>query len=299
MGRRRSTIDDYESYTRVHLVPFFGNQPMSRITPLSVERYVSHEIEAGSAVKSVYNYLVLLNTLFRYAMRHGAVTVNPVALIDRPKRRPTTDIRYLTTGELQTLLEQVPSDILGPTERVVYLTAALTGLRRGELVALEWKDIDFGARLIRVRRTFSHGRVGPLKTHRSSRSVPLAARVAEALSAHRERSLFCGRHDLVFAHPGTGKLYDPSKLRKRFVRAAERAGLKGTRFHDLRHTFGTELAAAGAPMRSIQAWMGHVDFPTTSIYVDYAPEPSRATAYVDRAFERIEEPRAAGSRRGR
>ena len=66
VGRRRSTIDDYESYTRVHLVPFFGNQPMSRITPLSVERYVSHEIEAGSAVKSVYNYLVLLNTLFRY-----------------------------------------------------------------------------------------------------------------------------------------------------------------------------------------------------------------------------------------
>jgi integrase len=79
-------------------------------------------------------------------------------------------------------------------------------------------------------------------------------------------------------------VYDPAKLRKRFVGAARRAGLRPVRFHDLRHTFGTRMAAAGAPLRAIQEWMGHSDYRTTSIYADYAPDPSQGAMYAVKAF---------------
>ena len=92
----------------------------------------------------------------------------------------------------------------------------MTGLRQGELAALRWRDIDFDARVVRVRRTFTRGRWGTPKSRRSARAVPMAARVAAELREHRLRSAFTGDDDLVFAHPQTGKPYDASKMRMRF-----------------------------------------------------------------------------------
>jgi integrase len=89
---------------------------------------------------------------------------------------------------------------------------------------------------------------------------------------------------LVFCHPQIGSVLDPSKLRKRFGRALEAARLRRIRFHDLRHTFGTQMAAAGAPLRAIQEWMGHADYSTTAIYAHYAPDSSNGAAFVERAF---------------
>jgi len=91
--------------------------------------------------------------------------------------------------------------------------------------------------------------------------------------------------DLVFAHPHTGKPIDPSKLLKRYTAALRRAGVRDVRFHDLRHTFGTRMAAAGVPMRTLQEWMGHRDFATTLIYADYAPSAHEADL-LDSAFGR-------------
>ena len=79
-------------------------------------------------------------------------------------------------------------------------------------------------------------------------------------------------------------MLDPSKLQKRFRKAVERAGLRHIRFHDLRHTFGTRMAAAGAPLRSIQEWLGHNDYRTTSIYADYAPDATQGASWAERAF---------------
>lgn len=286
VGRRPTTIADYESCLRVHLVPYFGDQPLRSISPIQLEAYVAREVAAGCAPKSIRNYLVFLSSVFKYAMRHGIVRSNPVQIIDRPRHPRYTDIRFLTLTELERLLAHVPDDERGPTDRLLYLTAALTGLRRGELVALEWRDVDFHAGLIRVRRSFTRGRLGPPKTHASSRSVPLATRLRTELEHHLARSRFRQNGDFVFAHPTRGTIYDPSKLRKRFIAATTRAGLDATRFHDLRHTFGTQAAAAGTPMRAIQAWLGHHDTRATDIYVDYAPDLTNAAQYLDRAFGR-------------
>jgi integrase len=78
----------------------------------------------------------------------------------------------------------------------------------------------------------------------------------------------------VFAHPATGHVFHASKLRKRFRTPLARAAAPDLTFHELRHTFGTQMAAAGAPLRAIQEWMGHADASTTEIYAHYAPDPT-------------------------
>ena len=116
--------------------------------------------------------------------------------------------------------------------------------------------------------------------------MPMADSVAGELERHFQRSRFRGDSELVFCHPQTGNPLDPSKLRKRFVSALQRAGVNQITFHELRHTFGTQLAAAGVPLRTIQEWMGHADAKTTEIYRHYAPDTTHGADLVEGAFSR-------------
>lgn len=127
------------------------------------------------------------------------------------------------------------------------------------------------------------GVYGTPKSKRSSRSVPLADRVAGELERHFQRSIYQGDDDLVFCHPQTGNPYDASKALRRFKETLDRAGVRRVRFHDLRHTFGTHMAGAGVPLRTLQEWLGHRDYKTTLVYADYLPGGEEAKL-VERAF---------------
>ena len=111
----------------------------------------------------------------------------------------------------------------------------------------------------------------------------MAERVADALGELRERSPYSHESDLVFCHPETGRPLDRSKLIRRFKEALVRAEVHAITFHELRHTFGTRMAAAGTPLRTLQHWMGHADSKTTQVYAHYQPSENEADA-VDRAF---------------
>ena len=229
------------------------------------------------------NYVGLLHSIFEHAHRRGWATTNPCKLVDKPSLPDDREIRFLDAAELEALLRAVPDDRLAPTEATLYLAAAMTGLRQGELLALRWLDVDWLAGRVRVRRNYVRGEYGTPKTLRSSRSVPLADRVAAALELHSRRSGYQADDDLVFGHPDTGRPLDRSKLLKRFKAALKVAGARPVTFHGLRHTFGTRMAAAGVAMRTLQEWMGHRDFKTTLRYADYAPSAPEAEQ-VNRAF---------------
>jgi integrase len=216
--------------------------------------------------------------------------------VDRPKknRSPHQRVRFLQPPELDALIDAAPDDTLGSVERVLYLAAALTGLRQGELLGLKWLDIDFHASRVRVADNFTRGKMDTPKSH-EGRSVPMAARLGRELAALRERTHFKQDDDLVFCHPETGHVLDPSKMRKRFKDALVQAEARTITFHELRHTFGTQMAAAGAPLRAIQEWMGHADAKTTEIYRHYAPDPTHGAALVERAFGGGHEPRTIAS----
>jgi integrase len=162
----------------------------------------------------------------------------------------------------------------------------MTGLRQGELLGLRWRDLDIEALKLRVRQAFVRGEFKSPKSARGTRGVPMADEVGRALTELRATSRFAEDDDLVFGHPVTGEPLDRSKVRKRFQRACRRAGVRVVRFHDLRHTFGTRIAASGeVSLRTLQEWMGHRDPTTTMIYADYQPGEHEA-GIVSRAFRR-------------
>ena len=284
VGLKKSTLMDYESALRVHLIPFFGDQPLDEIDTARVEAFVYAKQSEGKAPKSILNYLGVLSGIFGHALKRGWCTHNPVSLLEKPRVPRDTDIRFLTLPEIEAILEATPHTDLGRTDRLVFLAAAMTGMRRGEVVALRWQDVDWNARVVRVRQNFTRGEFGKPKSRRSSRAVPLANRLADELGAHFRWTPHTSDLDLVFAHPASGQVLDPSKLRKRFLACVERAGVRRIRFHDLRHSFATQMAAAGAPMRALQEWMGHADYRTTLIYADFALDPYEGARFAELAF---------------
>ena len=283
-GRKRATVETYASAVRVQLAPFFGTRTLDGIGRREIEGFISYMDRTGRSPKTTLNALGILHSIFEYARREGWVQANPCTLVDKPRTASTDpDIRFLSREELEALLRGVPNDDLGRVERRMYLAAAMTGMRQGELLALRWRDIDWSARRVRVRRSFVRGEFGPPKSKRSSRSVPLADRLAGELDLLHQHTRYAHDDDLVFAHPHTGKPIDRSKLLKRFKAALSRGEVREIRFHDLRHTFGTRMAAQGVPMRTLQEMLGHRDFKTTLIYADYAPS-AREAEWVEAAF---------------
>jgi integrase len=312
--RKPSTVQDYRIILNKHLVPHFGSKSIDRIDPRDVAAFITAKSrpkdKGGLSRKTLVNHLNFAHGVFAFALRRGWCTSNPVAATDRPEAEQTDpDIRFLDLAELEALLTAAAirasrteegeggPDVRGHTDHVLYLTAAMTGMRLGELVALRWRDVDRAASVIRVRRNYTRGNLGTPKSRRSSRALPMAARLGGELEHHYRRSFYQGDEDLVFCHPRTGDPYDSSQVRIRFYAAMKAAGMGhrcgrdgGITFHSLRHTFGTRMAAAGVPMRTLQEWMGHRNLATTEIYADYAPDPAYGPAFAERAFSANHEP---------
>jgi integrase len=277
-GRKKTTVLAVRSALDIHLVPFFADKSVGSIRPADVDDLIAMFEQRKLSPKSIRNYAGTLSALFRYASapRRRWATSNPCDGVELPGRETVTEIRFLELDEVEALVDGAQPGSYHQVDRGLYLTAAMTGLRQGELVALRWRDVDWKAGRVRVRQTYS-GRTGEYttpKSRRSTRSVPLSDRVAAELDLVFKASRYQSDDDLVFADPIAGGPLQVAAVLRRYRRALKAAQLEETRrFHDLRHTFGTRMAAAGVPMRTLQEWMGHRDVATTQIYADYAPSP--------------------------
>jgi integrase len=160
--------------------------------------------------------------------------------------------------------------------------AAYAGLRLGELLALRWSDADFAGHALTVARAMSLGVESSPKSGRIRR-VPLPDQAAVALDRLSRREHFTTPADRVFCN-ALGRALDGSAVRKRFKRTRDAAGLRPLRLHDLRHTHGSLLAAAGIDLVSIQVVMGHSALSTTSRYLHARPASEQAAAFT-RALE--------------
>jgi integrase len=301
-GRKKSTLTAVKSILATWLEPHFGERAIDSITSADVVNLM-RRMEAGGCrrdkpvgPKSIRNYIGTLSALFNFAERKGWAGGNPARGVTLPAADRNEDIRFLEPEEVEALADSVVAGPYEAVDRALYVTAAMTGLRQGELVALRWRDVDWTAARIRVRQNYVLGEFGTPKSKRSTRSVPMADPVAGELDRLSKASRSRDDGDLVFADPHTGGPLSKAAIVRRYRRALKAAQLDhGHRFHDLRHTFGTRMAAAGVPMRTLQEWMGHRDIETTQRYADYAPSPHEA-AFVAAAFGPGTAPDAAGVR---
>ena len=202
--------------------------------------------------------------------------LNPAAEVEQIKHTYDGSVDFYSPDEVWALVRAADSE----QDAAIYLTAAFAGLRRGELVALRVRDVDFGNRVLRVEGSYS---LGVLKAPKSGkvRSVPMAVEVEKALARLLVERGNPRPDDLVFPGEGGGYL-DASALRRRYTRAQTKARLRGIRFHDLRHTFGS-LAINRVSLVDVQAWMGHADIKTTMRYLHHKSRAADAEL-LDGAF---------------
>jgi integrase len=318
-GVSKSYLRSCSSMQRVHIAPFLGETPLRKATTEQVDQMTRALLKTRKP-KTVRMTLTFLGAVFEHAIDNHWCQQNPVRRAIRPRRRrerdTNPDLQFLTLEGLEAVIRVIPDetvyrtpapfrrgrrgpapppppDVLGPVLRRVVLTAAMTGLRQSELLGLRWRDVDWSAQRIRVRNTYIRGEhssdgKSDLSTRRS---VPIADRLLGELDRWSKRTAHNHEDDLVFAHPLTGHPLDGSKVTKKFQAACDTAGVHRIRFHDLRHTFATRLAASGQPLRTIQEFLGHADMKTTQIYAHYAPS-IHELEMVNRAFAAPELPTA-------
>lgn len=194
-----------------------------------------------------------------------------------------TSIKFLDQNELEKLVAvEWPDDAFGRVEPTLYLVAAMTGLRQGELIGVRWRDVDFHARKIRVVSPYVRGEFIDPKSTDSSRSVPMAERVADCLTELRKRSLYPRDGDLVSPTrnrqaPGSLEARAPVQGRAR-PRSGPRDHLPRVASH-VRYADGRQVCRA-TPAAVLD---GHADIKTTQVYAHYQPDDDEADM-IDEAF---------------
>jgi len=256
------TQDGYESIVRNHLIPALGHVQLKQLHPQLIQGYYGKACERLSA-RTVAKHHRLLSQALKYAVRQGYLSRNPCDLVDPPAWKGKV-MRTLTPTEVEVLLKIAEDNYYYPA---IY-TAVSTGIRQAELLGLRWRDIDLDFLSISVSQVLYKRRgicqFKEPKTSHSRRRVAMTPKLALFLRKYKaDRERLChelGREltldDLVFPSI-EGKPLDPCVLTHNFTRIAKRAGLRGVRFHDLRHTFASLMLLRGAKPKVISEALGH------------------------------------------
>jgi integrase len=284
---RASTYRRYCELAR-HITRYSGKIPLTQLTPSHVERMyatLQRPIEAGGAALSSTTALhvhTCLHKALADAEREGLLARNVADIVHAPRQRlfePT----IWTLKEVREFLHAAKQDRLGP----LYILAAYTGLRSGELRALRWQDVDLEAKRLHVRTALMRGNVvGQPKTRKGRRSVELSAFAVAALRTQREQQ-DRERQRLGDEWQGTGLVFtsivgtalDGTNVLHAFYRFCDRAGLPRVRIHDLRHLQATLLLVGGINLKVVADRLGHSHINVTlDTYSHVVPTMQREAA---------------------
>jgi integrase len=262
-----AALRGYETALRRRVLPDLGAKRISEVQRLDLQDLVDRLKAAGVGASTIRNTIVPLQAIFRRALARNRITVNPALGLELPAITGRRE-RIADPAEAARLLDALPE-----ADRPIWATAMYAGLRRGELLALRWNDIDLTAGVIRVERSWDL-RTGPVrpKSRAGTRVVPIPQVLRGHLAAHRLRSTADG-DALVFGRsPSTP--FDPMAVSDRAA-CAWAAAVVGAFFagralevapitlHECRHTFASLMIAAGVNAKAISTYMGHASVSIT------------------------------------
>jgi integrase len=271
-----------------HIIPTLGCLKLKNLTPAHVRGLYRERLDSGLSPRTVQYVHTTLNKALKQAVADGLIPRNAAASVKAPRPR-STEIMPLDREQVRALFDAASDHRLG----ALYIVAVAAGLRKDELLALRWKDVDLEAATptLHVRRTLSEARSGRIfeaPKSGKSRQIRLTRKAAEALKSHRirqneEERLAAGAHwqdhGLVFPS-SVGTPIGARNLQRHFKAVLERAGLlRNTRFHDLRHTCATLLLRQGIHVKYVQELLGHADISLTlNVYSHVLPDMGEAAA---------------------
>src|ERR1700680_2818290 len=242
---RQTTVETYGHHLALAR-PTLGRLRVARLQPRDLERVYSTLRANGSAPMTVRHVHAVLHAMLEHAAEQGRVHRNVASLVSPPSGGHR-EMATLTADEARRLLRAASDDPL----EALYVLALTTGMRRGELLALQWRDVYLKGRVLQVTgnlvREDGHLKVGPPKTARSRHTVKLGTLPVDALRRHREASK--GEGFVFVTEVGTPLL--------------ERAGLPHMRFHDLRHTAATLQLSMGTHPKVVADLLGHASVTVT------------------------------------
>lgn len=247
-----------------HLKPAFGTLRLSDVTSGMVQRYVDGRMHERTPSRKVYRpatinrELTCLSAIFREAVKRGYVVANPCRGIKQLPEENTI-VRYLAPDEEERLLAACSTSF-----RPIVLCALHTGMRREEILKLEWQDVDLIQGIVRVRNTKS----------KRTRYIPINAVLRGVL----EMAVRYEGCPFVFANPDTRTRWSDKKISWRWT--VKRAGVANFRFHDLRHTFASRLVQSGVSLRVVQELLGHASITTTMRYSHLAADDLRRAVEI-------------------
>jgi len=292
---KRTTAKSYERVLQLHIYPMFGGRRLQEVTRADIKRLIADLVAKGLKKQTIHNILTPVKEAYHHAMDDGLVNSNPVARtgrLTRSKEDRRTHLAPLTMDEVLSLLCNTKEE--KPCLYTVLLAAVRAGLREGELIGLQWSDIDFRGGFIEVRRAVAWGEISTPKSHKIRR-VDMSAQLGETLQTLKEtRSLEASMHgkimpQWVFVTPSWSR-WDEGNLRRAFYQSLEGAGLRRVRVHDLRHTYASLLIEQGAHPKYIQEQMGHSSIQVTmDIYGHLFPSRDRGWA------QKLDDPRLMAS----
>lgn len=261
---RPNTINQYTLLARKYILPRLGAVRLKDLSPTHFQQLYTDLLTAGTGVRTVQLVHAVSHRALGQAVKLRLLSRNPVDAVDAP-RKPRAEMRVLTLQQTQALLAAAEGDRL----QALFHLAIHTGLRRGELVALRWSDLDWATGGLEIRRQLQRVKGAGLvfvepKTSASRRRVVLGASVLAQLRAHRKRQLeerlFAGdgwhEQDLAFTST-IGTPIEPHEVNRRFDALLLKAGLPHVRLHDLRHTAATLMLQQGTHPKIVQERLGH------------------------------------------
>ena len=287
-GRSITTVHTYEGYIRNHILPSVGAVPIDRLTAKDLDDLYSAMQKKGYASSSIHQVHSIIHRALSQAQKWGWADRNVATLATVPRSHARAPLSP-TVAVLQELLSEAAKR--DPQIEAAIALAAVTGLRRGEIVALRFSDVDSSTGTLHVRRALkvagkSGSEVGDTKTH-SERILALdevgIAVVNRQRGAVLDRTQKTGlplpSDPWLFPSPDLQSPMHPDGITGAFRRIAAAIGKPEFHFHSLRHFSATELIAAGVDVRTVAARLGHADASVTlRVYAHALPERDRAAA---------------------
>ncbi|MFD9659365.1 site-specific integrase [Streptomyces mirabilis] len=290
--RKRTTYVKYEMHVRLYLVPLLGSRRLESLTTANVRQMISKVTEQASAATAKEAHRVL-RTALTAACRDELISRNVVQLVPAPRVEPR-ELHPWSLDETLTFLEAARTDPLYPA----FVLAVALGMRRGEILGLQWRDVDLDRRTLTVRTTLNRGgKELYLDTtkNRRARVIPIPLMCVAPLRWQRLRQ--AARRDAIGAdwhdsdHVFTtrsGRPIEPRNLYRSFLRIAASAGLPQVRLHDTRHGCASLLFAAGVAPRTVMEILGHSQIAVTmNVYTHVSDDNRReAMGHMDRLLKR-------------